>query len=158
MKQFTDYYSVLDVDANAPAEVIKKAFKHRALQYHPDVYKGEDAEERMREILLAYQTLIDPERRRTYNLSRSEHVMGRSVPAENTTDVSPAARHDRKRYYAFPVFNDGSPAQIDLGAITYLFSTGEENRLKDQGMLPGAKPPSMAEATSSHLGHHNWQA
>src|SRR5216117_3257424 len=118
MKQVIDYYAVLGVDAHAPTEVIKKAFKHLVLQYHPDVYKGEDAEERMREILLAYQTLIDPERRRTYNLSRSEHVLGRSVPAKNTTDVSPAARHDRKRYYAFPVFSNGAPAQIDLGEIT----------------------------------------
>ena len=158
MKQFTDYYSVLDVDANAPAEVIKKAFKHRALQYHPDVYKGEDAEERMREILLAYQTLIDPERRRTYNLSRSEHVLGRSVPTENTTDVSPAARHDRKRYYAFPVFNNGTPAQIDLGEITYLLSASEVNRLKEQGMLRGAKAPSIAETYYCHRCHHHWQA
>src|SRR5438045_9648574 len=109
MKQFTDYYSVLDVDANAPAEVIKKAFKHLALQYHPDVYKGADAEERMREILLAYQTLTDPERRRSYNLSRSEHVMGRSVPAENTTVVSPKARHDRQRHSAFPALNHAPP-------------------------------------------------
>src|SRR5436305_14057536 len=117
MEQFTDYYAVLGVDAHAPGEVIKKAFKHLALQYHPDVYKGDDAEARMREILLAYQTLIDPERRRNYNMSRSEHVLGRSVPTENTTDVSPAARHDRRRYYAFPVINDGTPAQIDLGEI-----------------------------------------
>src|SRR5947208_14712640 len=102
MEQLTDYYSVLGVDANAPAEVIKKEFKHLAHQYHPDVYKGEDAEKRMREILLAYHTLIDPESRRTYDLSRSKHVPGSSVRAENTTDVSPAARHDRQRYFAFP--------------------------------------------------------
>ena len=48
MKQVTDYYAVLGVDAHAPTEVIKKAFKHLALQYHPDIYKGEDAQERMR--------------------------------------------------------------------------------------------------------------
>src|SRR5437588_13113537 len=108
MKQFTDYYSVLDVDANAPAEVIKKAFKHQALQYHPDVYKGEDAEERMREILLAYQTLIDPDRRRTYDRSRSGHVPGSFVPTENTTDVSAAACHDRRRHYAFHALHDGA--------------------------------------------------
>src|SRR5947209_492860 len=113
MEPFTDYYAVLGVDANAPTEVIKKAFKHLALQYHPDVYKGEDAEARMREILLAYQTLIDPERRRTYNLSRSRRVPGSSVPTEDTTDVSPAAHHDRQRSYAFPGLNDGAPAQID---------------------------------------------
>ena len=158
MKQVTDYYAVLGVDAHAPTEVIKKAFKHLALQYHPDIYKGEDAEERTRVILLAYQTLIDPERRRTYDLSRSKHVPGSFVPTENTTDVSPAARHDRQRYYAFPVLNDGAPAQIDLGKITYLLSPSEVRRLKEQGMLPGAKAPSMAKTYYCHRCHHQWQA
>jgi len=158
MEQFTDYYSVLGVDANAPADVIKKEFKHLAHQYHPDVYKGEDAEKRMREILLAYQTLIDPERRRSYDLSRAEHVPGSFVPAENITDVSPAARHDRQRYYAFPILNDGAPAQIDLGEITYLLSPREVRRLKEQGMLRGAKAPSMTGTYYCHRCHHHWQA
>src|SRR5258708_11586642 len=113
MEQITDYYTVLGVDAHAPTEGIKKAFKHLALQYHPDVYKGEDAQERMREILLAYQTLIDPERRRIYDLSRSEHGPGGSVPTEHTTDGSPAARHDRQRFSALRGLHDGAPAQID---------------------------------------------
>src|SRR5260370_4353538 len=158
MEQLTDYYTVLGVDANAPTEVIKKAFKHLALQYHPDVYKGEDAEEKMREILLAYQTLIDPERRRAYDLSRSVHVPGSSVPKENTTDVSPAARHDRQRSYAFPVLPDGAPAQIDLGEITYLLSPSEVRRLKEQGMLRGAKAPSMARTYYCHRCQHHWQS
>src|SRR6266436_8134771 len=151
MERFTDYYAVLGVDANAPTEGIKKAFKHLALQYHPDVYKGEDAEARMRELLLAYQTLIDPERRRRYDLSRSEHVPGSSVPRENTTDVSPTARRDRQRSYAFPVLNDGAPAQIDLGEITYLLSPLEVRRLKEQGMVRGAKTPSMASRLTADV-------
>jgi hypothetical protein len=158
MEQFTDYYSVLGVDANAPAEVIKKEFKHLAHQYHPDVYKGEDAEKKMREILLAYHTLIDPESRRTYDLSRSKHVPGSSVRAKNTTDASPAAYHDRQRYFAFPPLNDNVPAQIDLGQITYLLSPSEVRRLKEQGMLRGAKAPSMAETCYCHRCHHHWQA
>src|SRR5947209_2450070 len=143
MTQVTDYYAVLGVDANAPTEVIKKAFKHLALQYHPDIYKGEDAEVRMREILLAYQTLSDPERRRTYDLSRSKHMPGSSVPAEKNTEVSPTARRDRQRYYAFSTLNEGVPAQIDLGKITYLLSPREVRKLKEQGMLRGAKAASM---------------
>ncbi len=158
MKQFTDYYAVLGVDAHASTEVIKKAFKHLALQYHPDVYKGEDAEERMREILLAYQTLINPQRRRSYDLSRSEHLLGRTVPAANTSDVSPAARRDRQRSYAFPTLSDDAPAQIDLGELTYLLSPREVRRLKEQGMLRGAKAPSMAGAYYCHRCHHRWQA
>jgi hypothetical protein len=157
MKQYTDYYALLGVDANAATEVIKKAFKRLALQYHPDVYKGEDASEKMREILLAYQTLIDPERRRIYDLSCSHHVPGKSVPTEHTTDVSPAARYDRQRSYAFSPLNDSAPAQIDLGEITYLLSPVEVRRLKEQGMLRGAKAPSMAGIYYCHRCHHHWQ-
>jgi curved DNA-binding protein CbpA len=158
MEQFTDYYTVLGVDANAPAEVIKKAFKHLALQYHPDVYKGEDAEEKTRELLLAYQTLIDPERRRIYNLSRSHHLPHGSVPAKNTTDVPPMAHHDRHRSFAFPVFNDGAPAQIDLGQLTYLLSPFEVRRLVADGMLRGAKAPSAAGMCYCHRCQHHWQS
>jgi DnaJ domain len=158
MKQVTDYYAVLGVDAHAPTEVIKKAFKHLALQYHPDVYKGEDAEEKMRELLLAYQTLIDPQRRRTYDLSHSQHMPGSSVPRETPTDVSPAARHDRQRSYAFPVLNEGAPAQIDLGELTYLLSPREVRRLKEQGLLRGAKAPSGAGTSYCHRCQHQWQA
>jgi len=157
MEPFTDYYAVLGVEANAPTEVIKKAFKHLALQYHPDIYKGEDAEERMREILLAYQTLSDPERRRSYDLSRSQHVPGSSVPAAHTTDVSPAARHGRLRHYAFPVLNGGAPAQINLGELTYLLSSSEVRRLKEEGMLRGAKAPSRAGTNYCHRCQHQWQ-
>src|SRR5260370_14805090 len=146
MKQVTDYYAVLGVEANGRTGVIKKAFKQLGLQYHPDIYKGEDAEERMRELLLAYQTLIDPESRRTYDMSRSEHMPGSSVPAEKNTEVSPTARRDRQRSYAFPTLNEGVPAQIDLGEITYLLSPGEVRRLKMQGSLRCAKAPSMADS------------
>jgi DnaJ domain len=158
MKQVTDYYAVLGVDAHAPTEVIKKAFKHLALQYHPDVYKGEDAEEKMRELLLAYQTLIDPQRRRTYDLSHSQHMPGSSGPRETPTDVSPAARHDRQRSYAFPVLHEGAPAQIDLGELTYLLSPREVRRLKEQGLLRGAKAPSGAGTSYCHRCQHQWQA
>ncbi len=171
MEQFTDYYAVLGVAANAPAGEIKKAFKQLALQYHPDVYKGEDAEERMREILQAYQTLSDPERRRAYDLRRSEHVMivtppgrdvyngmGRAERANNPADVTPGARRDRQRHYAFPVFSDDQPAQIDLGEITYLLSSREVRRLQEEGMLRGVKAPSLPGTYYCHRCHHRWQA
>jgi curved DNA-binding protein CbpA len=158
MEPFPDYYAVLGVEAHAPTEAIKKAFKHLALQYHPDVYKGEDAEVRMRELLLAYQTLIDPDRRRTYDLSRSHQVSGSSVPTASTTDVSAAGSPDHQRSYAFPVLPDNAPASIDLGQLTYLLSEREVRRLKEQGMLRGAKAPSRAGTYYCHRCQHQWQA
>src|SRR5258706_13873029 len=98
----------------------------------------------MRELLLAYQTLIDPESRRPYDMSRSESMPGSSIPTEKNTEVSPTARRDRQRSYALPPLNEGAPAQIDLGEITYLLSPGEVRRLKVQGSLRAAKAPSMA--------------
>src|SRR5712691_12614369 len=115
MDSFTDYYAVLDVDSSASASTIRTAFKKLALQYHPDVYKGEDAQERMRILLLAYQTLSDAAERKAYDARRSEHVMGaspsrgyiysdvsQSKKRGNGTEVSPAARRDRQRHYSFP--------------------------------------------------------
>jgi DNA-directed RNA polymerase subunit RPC12/RpoP len=157
MEKFTDYYAVLGIDANASNEVIKKAFKHLALQYHPDIYKGADAEEKTRTILLAYQTLIDPERRRSYDLSRRAHVPGAPVAAASTTDKSSAKHDNHQHAFVFPHFSEGSPAQIDIGEITYLLSAHEVRRLIEQGMLRGAKTPSKTGIYYCHRCHHQWQ-
>jgi hypothetical protein len=158
MTQFPDYYKVLGVDTTASPEAIKKAFKQQAFHYHPDVYKGEDAQEKMREILLAYQTLSDPARRRTYDLSRSEHIMNGSATTQKTTDVSSTASDGHKGAFVFPALNDNMPAQIDLGEITYLLSSIEVRRLKEQGMLRGSKVPSTSGTYYCHRCHHRWQA
>src|SRR5918911_1593145 len=104
MDPFIDYYAVLGVKETASPSTIKAAFKKLALQYHPDVYKGEDAEERMRLLLVAYQTLSDETARQSYDALRSEHVLdkpGRRLRvATQTTSrnksgtVSPSARRD----------------------------------------------------------------
>src|SRR5436853_5925114 len=132
MDAFTDYYAVLGVDADASADKIKAAFKKLALQYHPDVYKGADAQERMRLLLLAYQTLSDPQERKTYDAHRSEHVLGVSFPRgyvysepshsnkrRNEAEVSPAARPARQRHYDFPDLPDELPARAYLDDIAY---------------------------------------
>jgi hypothetical protein len=158
MKQMRDYYAILGVEANASTEAIKKAFKHLALQYHPDIYKGADAGERMREILLAYQTLIDPDSRRAYDLSRAEHVPGSSIPAGKNTAATPATGHNHQRHFAFPPLNENAPAQIDLGEITYLLSPREVRRLKEDGMLRSAHAPTRAGTYYCHRCQHLWPA
>ena len=60
-----DYYSILGVSKTASPEEIKKAFRQKAHQYHPDK-KGGD-EEKFKEINEAYQVLGNAEKRKQYD-------------------------------------------------------------------------------------------
>ena len=61
-----DYYVVLGIAEDADDETIRSAFRALARQYHPDAGAGSSSVEfqRARE---AYETLVDPERRRRYD-------------------------------------------------------------------------------------------
>lgn len=74
-----DYYQLLDVPHNANADDIKKAYRKRSLQLHPDKlkqrgmkYQGqviteEEARSRFQEMKQAYDTLSDPKKRQIYD-------------------------------------------------------------------------------------------
>lgn len=65
--KFEDYYKVLGVSRKATTEEIQKAYRVLARQFHPDVNKEPNAEERFAKIGEAYEVLKDPEKRRKYD-------------------------------------------------------------------------------------------
>jgi DnaJ-class molecular chaperone len=62
-----DYYGILEVQPDADRDEIRRAFRKKALQFHPDRNKDPDAVERMGEVNEAYAVLSDPEKRRNYD-------------------------------------------------------------------------------------------
>src|SRR5579862_981745 len=64
----TDYYEVLGVAKGASQDDIKKAYRKKALQYHPDRNPGDkEAEKKFKEISEAYDVLSDDNKRAMYD-------------------------------------------------------------------------------------------
>lgn len=64
----TGYYDILGVPVTATTDDIKKAYRRLAIKHHPDKNPDDpEAEDRFKQIAIAYQTLSDPELRKKYN-------------------------------------------------------------------------------------------
>lgn len=68
MAEKRDYYEVLEVTKTATVEEIKKAYRKKAIQYHPDKNPGDkEAEDKFKEAAEAYDVLSNPDKRARYD-------------------------------------------------------------------------------------------
>jgi len=62
-----DYYELLGVDRNATADEIKRAYRRRAFELHPDANPDPAAAEQFKQVARAYEVLSDPDQRARYD-------------------------------------------------------------------------------------------
>jgi molecular chaperone DnaJ len=63
-----NFYQVLGIERGASQEEVRKAYRKLARKYHPDINPGnKEAENRFKEISVAYDALSDPEKRKLYD-------------------------------------------------------------------------------------------
>ena len=78
-----DYYNLLGISSEADTSEIKKAFREKAYEVHPDTRaKGHGDSEKFVELNTAYQTLCDPVLRKHYNLSRQNLSRWHEIPLQ----------------------------------------------------------------------------
>jgi len=112
--QRKDYYKILEVEKNSDADAIKKAYRKKALQYHPDKNQGnKESEEKFKEINEAYEVLSDPEKK-----SRYDNPIFNSNMRGGTQGFNPFANgHPFSGYQTFNVNVNGEDINFgDIGA------------------------------------------
>ncbi len=97
-----DYYETLNIDKNASADEIKKAFRRAAVQHHPDKEGGDEA--KFKEINEAYEVLKDPSKRQRYDQFGHAGVGGNGASGGNPYD-------------GFGGGNGGQGAHFDFGDL-----------------------------------------
>ena len=103
-----DYYTVLGIPADADQETIRSAYRVLARRYHPDRGLGSSSE-KFRQIVEAYETLMDAARRQEYDLSPLRRV----EPA--TASIEPLYRENPAVFGRF----DGEPSRTPF-RLSYL--------------------------------------
>ena len=84
-----DLYVILGLRHGATEPEIKRAYRRLARRFHPDINPGDRmAEARFRQILDAYETLIDPDRRSRYDSGASEDPQDRRTSGFEGFDFS----------------------------------------------------------------------
>jgi len=81
----SEHYAALGLKSDASLTDIKRAFRQKASQFHPDRNSAEDAPARFREVQEAYDVLSDDDKRKAYDDNRRRNLL--DDPAETAREI-----------------------------------------------------------------------
>lgn len=83
-----DFYDLLEVDEDADADELKRAYRRAVRRYHPDVNDREDADAQFKVVKRAYETLSNPKERARYDRLGHRSYVDEQLGGLPTTVVS----------------------------------------------------------------------
>jgi DnaJ-class molecular chaperone len=81
----SEHYAALGLKSDASLADIKKAFRQKASQFHPDRNTAEDAPARFRAVQEAYEALSDDAKRQAYDDNRRRNLL--DDPAQTAREI-----------------------------------------------------------------------
>jgi DnaJ-class molecular chaperone len=81
----SEHYAALGLKSDATLSDIKRAFRQKASQFHPDRNSDPDAPARFREVQEAYDVLSDDDKRKAYDDNRRRNLL--DDPAETAREI-----------------------------------------------------------------------
>ena len=130
MAEKRDYYEVLEVTKTATVEEIKKAYRKKAIQYHPDKNPGDkEAEEKFKEAAEAYDVLSNPDKRSRYDQFGHAGVSGAAGNGGPFGGFGGGGGSQQRRYR-------GSDLRVKVKLTLKEISTGVEKKFKLKKYVP----------------------
>ena len=160
-----NYYKILEVDKDASSEVVEKAYKTLAKKYHPDLQESnmkQKAEEKLKLINEAYETLSNPDSRAKYDATLkqdeiSEEDFNRlSEENRNLYNELNNLKHNTNNYYDTPP-NINTPSYEDAKRQSDYQKRQYEEQLEYEKQMQQARQKAYHDAYIQDLKNRGYK-